>query len=237
MIEQFTTAIDKLGSQYDAIVVDEAQDFLENWWFPLQLLLEDPDDGILYLFYDDNQNIYGGLQRVKNLVQSDHSLRENCRNTQKINEIVNHFYNGSHPLTSLGPVGREVIVETYSNQREMYGVLRRTFHKLINDENVLPEDIVMLTPFSEKNSTLASSGTLGRFRLTTNWDIGPGEIYYTTIHSFKGLESPVIILAEIEPSLQHNVQELLYVACSRACSHLVIVAHQEMAKQVLAYME
>ena len=235
--EQLTTAIDKLGPQYDAIVVDEAQDFLENWWFPLQLLLENPDDGILYLFYDDNQNIYGGLQRVRNLVQSDYPLRENCRNTQKVNEIVNYFYSGVHPLTALGPPGREVIIETYANQREMYGALRRTFHKLINEEGVLPEDIVVLTPFSEGKSKLTTAGKLGCFRLTTNWNIALNEIYYTTIHSFKGLESPVIILVEIELSVQNNVQELLYVACSRARSHLVIVSHQDMTQWLSVHTE
>ena len=169
---------------------------------------------------------------MRNLVQSDYPLRENCRNTQKINEVVNHFYSGAHPLTALGPPGREIVVETYANQREMVDALRRTFHKLINEEDVLPEDIVVLTPFSEGKSGLTTDGTLGRFRLTTNWDIAPGEIYYTTIHSFKGLESPVIILAEIEPSLQHHVQELLYVACSRAHNHLVIISHQGMAQDL-----
>jgi len=230
--EQLTTAVEKLGFQYDSIVVDEAQDFLENWWFPLQLLLEDPDNGTLYLFYDDNQNIYGGLQRVRNLVQSDYPLRENCRNTQKINEMVSRFYSGVHPLIARGPSGREVGVETYANQREMYSALRRTFHKLINEDSVLPEDIVVLTPFAKDNSGLTTAGTLGRFRLTTNWDIAPNEIYYTTIHSFKGLESPVIILTEIEPLLQYHVQELLYVACSRARSHLVIICHTDMLPQI-----
>ena len=96
---------------------------------------------------------------------------------------------------------------------------------------------MVLTPFSESKSGLATAGALGHFRLTTNWDIAPGEIYYTTIHSFKGLESPVIVLAEIEPSLQHNVQELLYVACCRARNHLEIVCHHEMAQWALEYAE
>ena len=114
----------------------------------------------------------------------------------------------------------------------MYSALRRTFHKLINEDSVLPEDIVVLTPFAKDNSGLTTAGTLGRFRLTTNWDIAPNEIYYTTIHSFKGLESPVIILTEIEPLLQYHVQELLYVACSRARSHLVIICHTDMLPQI-----
>ena len=223
--EQLTTAVDQLGPQYDAIIVDEAQDFLENWWLPLQLLLPDPDAGILYLFYDDNQNIYGGLQAVKNLIQNEYPLDENCRNTQKINEQVKTFYAGQRPLKALGPPGRDVVTHTYQNQAEMLNTLRKVLHELIVEEDVTAEDIVILTPFSEGKSCLVRSSKIGRFQLTTNWDIATNEVYYTTIHSFKGLESPIVILVEIEPGLQHSANELLYVACSRARHHLVILQH------------
>jgi hypothetical protein len=129
--EQMATAIDKIGPQYKAIIVDEAQDFQENWWLPLQLLLSDPDNDILYLFYDNNQNIYGGLQRVKNIVKNEYPLRENCRNTQKINELVNNFYAGQHSLKALGPPGREVSILTYKNERELLDQLRRVLHELV----------------------------------------------------------------------------------------------------------
>lgn len=229
--EQLTTAVDQLGSQYDAIIVDEAQDFLENWWLPLQLLLHDPDGGILYLFYDDNQNIYGGLQTVKNLVQNEYPLDENCRNTQKIHEQVKAYYAGKRTLKALGPPGRDVVTHTYQNQAEMLNILRKVLHQLIVEEEVAAEDIVVLTPFSEEKSSLGKSGRLGRFQLTTNWDIVANEVYYTTIHSFKGLESPIVILVEIEPELQRKTNELLYVACSRARHHLIIIRHKDAMKR------
>jgi hypothetical protein len=225
--EQLTTAIDQLGSQYDAIIVDEAQDFLENWWLPLQLLLTDPDNGILYLFYDDNQNIYGGLQTVKNLVKSEYLLNENCRNTQKIHEQVKAHYTGKQPLKALGPPGRDVVTHVYENQAEMLNILRKVLHELVVEEQVAIEDIVVLTPFSEEKSVLGKSGKLGRFRLTTNWDTAADEVYYTTIHSFKGLESPIVILVEIEAGLTHNVSELLYIASSRARNHLVVLVDRK----------
>jgi superfamily I DNA and RNA helicase len=48
-------AEDKL---FDAIIVDEAQDFEDTWWIPLPELLRDPQDGVFYVFFDDNQRIY-----------------------------------------------------------------------------------------------------------------------------------------------------------------------------------
>jgi hypothetical protein len=47
--EALMSALEKLDLSYDAIIVDEGQDFLEDWWIPLQMLLRDPDNGILYL--------------------------------------------------------------------------------------------------------------------------------------------------------------------------------------------
>ena len=40
-----------------------------------------------------------------------------------------------------------------------------------------------------------------------------GEVFCTTIHSFKGLESPVVILAEIDNDQIWNLIFLLYFQC------------------------
>ncbi len=69
MPEMLLEAIDKIGPQFDAIIVDEGQDFKENWWLPLVSLLHDQDQGILFVFYDDNQNIYQEGQKVSLVVE------------------------------------------------------------------------------------------------------------------------------------------------------------------------
>jgi hypothetical protein len=56
--ETLASAVDLLGPRYDAIIADEGQDFDEAWWLPLTMLLKEPDLGILYVFYDDNQALY-----------------------------------------------------------------------------------------------------------------------------------------------------------------------------------
>jgi len=222
--EQLGTAVDILGPQFDAIVVDEAQDFQENWWLPLQMLLEDPDSGTFYIFYDDNQNIYGGLERVKNLARG-FPLTENFRNTQAINAMVSRFYTSDHEVVALGPRGRNVDVHAYTKEIGMIKALRKTLHHLVNEEEVNPEDIIVLTPRSAANSALSRIGRLGNFLLTRNWDTDYDEIFYETIHSFKGLESPIIILTELSTDMKYAVDELLYVGCSRARNHLVIICH------------
>ena len=46
--------------RYDAIIVDEAQDFLADWWTCLDEALRQGKEGTLYAFYDDSQAIYRG---------------------------------------------------------------------------------------------------------------------------------------------------------------------------------
>jgi superfamily I DNA and RNA helicase len=47
-----------INDRFDAIVVDEAQDFGQEYWFQVELLLRDSDDSTLFLFYDHNQDLY-----------------------------------------------------------------------------------------------------------------------------------------------------------------------------------
>lgn len=228
--EQLVEAVDLLGPQYDAIVVDEAQDFQDEWWTPLQFLLNDPDEGTFYLFYDDNQNIYGGEQRIKNLAHP-FPLTENCRNTRQIHQQLLPFYKSDTDIVALGPPGREVELITYTSPREMAETLRQTLHRLVNEQEVSPKDIVVLTPRSADRSHLTQVGRLGNFYLTRNWEIDYDEIYYTTIHSFKGLESPVIIMTELDEETRRSVDELLYIGCSRARHHLVVLCHETLGER------
>lgn len=46
------------GHRFDAIVVDEAQDFADDWWLPLLACLRDPDTSGIYLFSDEYQRVF-----------------------------------------------------------------------------------------------------------------------------------------------------------------------------------
>jgi hypothetical protein len=51
-------SVDVVGASYDAMVVYEGQDFREEYWFPIELLLSDQDSAPPYVFYDHNQTLY-----------------------------------------------------------------------------------------------------------------------------------------------------------------------------------
>lgn len=75
-----------LEERYDAVVVDEAQDFSDDYWFAVEELLRNPAEGHLYIFIDQNQTLY---RRHANLPVQDEPfyLTANCRNTAPIHEV------------------------------------------------------------------------------------------------------------------------------------------------------
>lgn len=229
--ELMMEAIDRLGTQYDAVIVDEGQDFHDNWWVPLQCLLRDPDQGIFYVFFDDNQNLYRTAQNIP-LELAPFPLTRNCRNTQRIHRVVMQFYQSDQTPLAQGPLGRPVEVRTYAYLGGLKRALRRVLHRLVVEENVPPEDIVLLTPKRRERSKLWGLGPVGNFQLTDQWSAGSGEIFCSTVHSFKGLESPVVILAEVEPSAARDLETVLYVGCSRACNHLIVLASAGLPEDV-----
>ncbi len=233
--ERLVEATDRLGSQFDAIIVDEGQDFSDNWWLPLQMLLHDPDDGILYVFFDDNQNLYGGTKHLP-LESAPFPLPHNCRNTQHIHRQVLPFYCSDQTPTAIGPQGHPVEHQTYSNSNELKRLLRQLLHRLVVEEEVPAWDIVILTPKARQRSQLWQLGPLGNFQLVDEPSNATGDIYCTTIHSFKGLESPVVILAEIDNDQIWNLEPILYVGCSRARNHLVLLTADDLADKIATHL-
>ncbi len=220
-------AADLLDWRVDAIIVDEGQDFREDWELSLQYLLHDPDNGIMYIFYDDNQNLYQPGQRIP-LAQAPFPLPKNCRNTQFIHAFTKQFYRSDHSITAIGPLGREVVIERYDTLEKMKQLLKRYLHQLIVEEKVHAQDIVVLTPRTETKSYLWKIGTLGNFRLVDQPTGATGEVFCTTIHQFKGLESPIIILAELDQEYTSDIEKLLYIGGTRACNHLILLAQEKL---------
>ncbi|MBR8836565.1 MAG: ATP-binding domain-containing protein [Stigonema ocellatum SAG 48.90 = DSM 106950] len=212
-------AANRLNWRVDAIVVDEGQDFCEDWWLALKLLLQDPDHGIFYLFYDDNQNIFGPRWKPP-LEEAPFSLTENCRNTQKIHSYVLQFYPNDRPTIAPGPLGRDVEIHYYTGDNELKNTLGRILHHLVDNEKIATKDIVILTT---KRKQALQNQILGRFRVKADPDISNHEIRCNTIHYFKGLESPVVILVEIDLNSVPHLKNLLYVGASRARHHLIII--------------
>jgi hypothetical protein len=102
---------------YDAVLVDEAQDFHSDWWFPVQLLQRDPDHGRFTIFSDPEQaGVYGrGDAYPAGLLLYD--LFENCRNTKQITSFCGKVIDQEITSFSSSPEGTppEVLLCIESN--------------------------------------------------------------------------------------------------------------------------
>jgi hypothetical protein len=222
--EALMSAADKLGPRYDAIIVDEGQDFADEWWVPLQMLLRDPDDGILYIFYDDNQKLYP-RSRTLPIPGEPFELTINCRSTQRIHRQVMKFYQGQSQPLSGGPEGLPPEVVLCAGKRPFALELQRILDRLIGEGRVPPEHITVLA--GAHLDWLMRHASAMRPRLTDDPSRRGEAIYCSTVHGFKGLESPVIILTNVDASWlgdwMKDLPRLLYVACSRASAHLIVL--------------
>lgn len=229
--EALLQAADKIGRVYDAIIVDEGQDFKENYWIALESLLK--DDGYLYIFFDNNQNLFGGLGTFGGLITEEpFPLYQNCRNTKSIHSLVAKFHNDPNSLMCYSPEGRPPEMISYSGEDDLLRQLPKLLHRLVIEEHVNNDDVVILTPRGEKTTRLIPGLKLGIFTLTNQPANHQSKIQATSVHKFKGLEKKIVILAEIDDRTQFNRDMIMYVGCSRARTHLIILSDEQAPHQI-----
>ncbi len=220
---------------YDALVVDEGQDFQDTWWSALEACLREGKDGIFYVFYDDNQRVYRDRGAIPTDLQA-YPLIENVRNTRNIHRALVAYYQGEHNSQPRGPVGRSVEIYHYSSSAELRRLLPQLLQKLTAIEQLSPKDLVVLTPKALNRSQLRGLEVGGGLRLVEQPTGRGREILCATIHSFKGLERRVVIVIELDEELlgsSASRDALCYVAFSRPRNHLILLGKKDVILEVL----
>jgi superfamily I DNA/RNA helicase len=210
---------------FDAVIVDEGQDFKSDYWIPVSDLLKDPITGVFYVFFDDNQRIYEQISHIPiSKEQQPLVLSDNCRNTKSIFSTLQKFTNTSIETRCIGPEGRSVEYVSAQNDDEVHKALRSLLHDLVVNRGANASQIVVLTPRAKTNSLWKDGLKLGNYSL--KWDALISNNYnikVSTIQSFKGLESPIVILTEMQYAFVEAREQLAYVGISRARNHLIVI--------------
>lgn len=210
--------------RYNALIVDEGQDFESTWWVPLMETLENSKTDIFYIFYDDNQVLYERQLSFPIAYEPFH-LSENCRNTRNIHQEVMKYYKGDVSPSSIGPEGQPLKIIKVKTGKQVHQAVEQSINELLNKEQINSQKITILTPCKEDNSVWKSGSMIAGKKIS--WTTrGNDYIYCSTIHSFKGLESAIIIVTELSKLPIKTQIQLLYVAFSRAQSFLVIVSEE-----------
>lgn len=232
-------AVKRVDKRYDAILADEGQDFKQDWWEALQALLRS-DESVFYLFYDNRQNIYTE-QPYYPITEKHHSLNHNCRTTRKVHDLMMYYYNNIQlddtqqklaPVCK-GPEGRdfEHIVATSEDEQVK---LDQLLNHLTRVEGIRIGSIVLLTP-TKKQKSRFRDGPVANGQYSLSWGSngeseGPNILSCSTIHSFKGLERDIVILAELDNLRQMpQPNKLLYVALSRSRFHIIVLGNYYLA--------
>lgn len=217
-------ATEILLTRFDAIVVDEAQDFGEEYWFPIELLLRDPDHSTLFIFFDHNQAIY---RRVGTFPIKDEAflLTRNCRNTRFIHEAGYAYYKGEP--TEPPPIeGASIQIINAMSRGSQAKKLHSHLLSLLQVEKVRPECMAIVVPSRNHKSfyALLEEQPLPKpIRWAFETYNASNSIRVDTVQRFKGLEAAIVYLWGADEFDRDRDKELLYVTITRAKSRLFLV--------------
>ncbi|GCE12503.1 nuclease-related domain-containing DEAD/DEAH box helicase [Tengunoibacter tsumagoiensis] len=243
-------AIDKLleaeGEEgaFDEIIVDEAQDILQEKYLDfLDLSLRGGlASGHWKLFGDfEKQAIYDVADfsldtflRERTHAAPTYKLNANCRNTPRIVQFV-HLLGNLHPGYSKilrSDNKMEPVLRYYTNLADQQHLLTQILEQLYA-EGLTDNDIVILSPRST-NSCLAGSldKSPWKDRLSPLSLANRGKIGYSSIQGFKGLESEVVIVTDIEMIDSDASSALFYIAATRALNRLFILMNEGVQQSI-----
>lgn len=231
-------AILSLGdaAQYDAIAVDEAQDFCLGWWYALTNSILSKPDGPLYAFLDPNQSLRGEVQWPDVAFGARFKLTINCRNTQRIAAASASVLSLTPHIFKRAPVGGALRVLRAGSDRQQKGLVLEELRSLLQREGVSPQQIAVIGPAAKDKGSLSDVSDIDGVPLVTStltWRAGGG-VLVTTARSFKGLEAEVVVLYDLGGFSPLFKREDLYVSCTRAKVLLVAIVHGEQCKEVIA---
>lgn len=205
--------------EFDDVIIDEGQDFMEEEVVYFKEYI-DLVDGHFFVFYDKNQLLT--TQKVPAWIENAECkllLTKNCRNTYEI------------ALTSYNVIDislNKKIMMINGDQTSISFVKGEPITRLAKLIRMLTgehygyeySDIVILSLKSEEDSILGKINKIAGIPITrekTN-----SSILFTTASKFKGLESRVVIIVDIDEKsfTDEERKRMFYVACSRATQYL-----------------
>lgn len=235
--EQAFDCLESFGRRYQAVLVDEAQDFHSDWWLTVEgLLTEGPDGkpGKFLIFGDEGQDLYR-REATLPFTQPVFELTRNCRNTKQIARwvratagVAEKKDEGLDRLPD-GPDVVELKVEGGGKDAEV-DAIRKQLHTWVTVQGIGTDQIVILGRHRLENSCFGGERKLGNITVVGDGaEVGPGCVRYSTIHKFKGLEADFVVLVEVgeeevERSEHFTVKDgkrMRYVGGSRARVGLV----------------
>lgn len=213
--------------KYDYLIIDEAQDIINTLSMTVfeKILLGGMKNGKWILFLDPNQNIFNKNDDFEFTMKyldemckpSYYVLNYNCRNTDQIARRTS-VISLVPPSKFMKIRGPNVIIKTYTDNDKLRSLLRKELLSLFSG-GTSSSDIVILSKYKYANSGIINIKPVNNMEIIENDDIKQirkGQINYFTVQSFKGLESNIVFLIDIDGFKGISNRSINYVALSRA---------------------
>ena len=251
VMETVQAGKNKKGRKYDAILIDEGQDFQRSWYDALCEFLTDNDEVLLVV--DKRQNVY---QRDLSWIDSMQGtkfrgrwreLKESYRLPQPILEQANRFAQmflggvGIEPTPNvyqLGLFDPHLVWRDVNSFDQAKERILKAIKWLTEKRRIHPQDIVVLIPTHSEGWELINLLEQHKFKVNHVFEdeikrhhhkksfwMGDSRLKACTIHSFKGWELRNVII--LTPSDEHQIEAqrldyLLYTAITRARENLIV---------------
>ena len=205
------------GKKFDAIIVDEAQDFADQWWRPVIGALRDEDEGRLLIVGDAGQRVFDRTGRPPvDLVPL--VLDHNLRNTRQIASAFLPL--AGQRMELRGGHGPQVRWVEVPEGQDSVAVGDDEAVRLL-DEGWPARDVALLTTGRRHPMQIELQQQGAEAYWQTFWT---GEdIFYGHVLGFKGLERRAVVLVCNHPPEVDRLRERVYVGLSRATDLLVVV--------------
>ena len=214
-------------TKYDYVVIDEAQDLMIAEVIDVisQFIVGGIDKGSWVMFLDPNQNIFNKNDEydfaLEYIRESGNPvifpLNCNCRNTEQIARRTS-VLTLVPPAKKLKIPGPKVVIRNYGSANDFIKNFRHEMASLLAG-GVSAKDVVVLSKLKKEKSMLARIDSVCNLDIVESnslSEIGKNNLNYYTIQSFKGLESNVVFLIDVDGFGNSKDRLLNYVAMSRA---------------------
>jgi hypothetical protein len=228
----------------DFLIIDELQDLARDDYLDVfELLVRGGlSSGRLLLFGDfERQSLFevgDGRHSLRARVPdlATNSLGVNCRNRPRIGTVVNtlsHMVPGYRRFRRQDD-GIDPGFLTYQGDADTTPLLAQAIRDLKADGYQL-EEIVVLSPRRSGSIAETTRDSWLRQILVAEEGRTPrkGRVRFCTIHAFKGLEAPAIILTDLDDQWAPSFDSLLYVGMTRATDRLIALAESRTLRTLL----
>lgn len=156
IMENACASLFALGEpRFGALVVDEAQDFPEYWWYPLFSLVKDGANGSIFVFMDLAQSLRSAASPPPFEFPARYSLNVNCRNTRRIASLSAKLAELETVSPKGAPVGPSIRMIRAGTQAQQAGLVAAELRRLLETEKLSPSQIVLIGPAARDRGSLA----------------------------------------------------------------------------------